>query len=153
MYNKPRVSPGKRPSHNLDEVLLTPKSTPQKTPPTPENLDEVLHELHQLPHLLYGEYQLFLVTDSSPTWLARRRATCRICSNLSHVQICPIQKICLIKSYVPSCVQAQYLHFRRCVCDCIMIVVRIHVLRMGGWVSSTTVPWVSSAIYSCTRQV
>ena len=54
---------------------------------------------------------------------------------------------------LPSCAQAQYLHFRRCVCDCIMIVVRIHLLRMGGWVSSTTVPWVSSAIYSCTRQV
>ena len=55
-------------------------------------------------------------------------------------------------AHVPSCAQAQYLHFRHCVCNCIMIVVRIH-LRMGGWVSSTTVLWVSSAIYSCTRQV
>ena len=104
----------------------------------------------------------------SPLWgasaflsyrLARRCATCRICSNMSNPKNLSAQKLYLVISgsttcaHVPSCAQAQYLHFRRCVCDCIMIVVRIHLLRMGGWVSSTTVLWVSSAIYSCTRQV
>ena len=106
-------------------------------------------------------------SSPSPLWGASALLSYRQLSNLAGQEMCNLQnmfkseprsnmsnsKNLSAQKLLPSCAQAQYLHFRRCVCDCIMIVVRIHLLRMGGWVSSTTVPWVSSAIYSCTRQV
>ena len=63
----------------------------------------MLHELHQLPHLLSGEYQFFLATGSSPTWLARKCATCRICSNMSNTKNLSAQKLYLVISGYTTC--------------------------------------------------